>query len=71
MRVGRPRAVEVDKLTQPAGVAYATGAVDNLELRCRAHNQYEAELFYGSRAQRRIRPGASSPSADPHKRAGP
>ena len=43
----------------------------NLELRCRAHNQYEAQLFYGSGVQRRTRPGASSPSADPHKRTGP
>jgi hypothetical protein len=32
---------------------YADGGeatVDNLELRCRAHNQYEARLFFGDRA---------------------
>jgi hypothetical protein len=33
------------------GIPYAAGGkptVDNIELRCRAHNGYEAELFYGT-----------------------
>jgi hypothetical protein len=33
-------------------VPYARGGphgADNIELRCRAHNQYEAELEYGAR----------------------
>jgi hypothetical protein len=32
--------------------------VGNIELRCRSHNAYEADLFYGAR-QTRTRPGAS------------
>jgi 5-methylcytosine-specific restriction endonuclease McrA len=34
---------------------YAAGGVtsiDNLQLRCRAHNQYEAEQFFGPTADR-------------------
>ena len=43
--------------------------VDNLRLRCRAHNQLEAENFFGREvAQRRTRPGASSATA---KKRGP
>ena len=38
---------------------------DNLELRCRAHNQLEAEAEFGARAIRRTRPGASSASGSP------
>jgi len=38
--------------------------VDNIELRCRAHNNYEAELFYGRRwPERATRSGTSRPSA--------
>ena len=43
----------------------------NLELRCRTHNQYEAELTYGPRVRRSTRTGASTPEAGPKKRAGP
>ena len=42
----------------------------NLELRCRAHNQYEAELVYGP-GVRTTRPGASSKNGPPKNRAGP
>ena len=47
-------------------IPYASGGThdpDNIELRCRAHNQYEAELEYGAQimAQRRR-------SASPHAR---
>jgi len=41
--------------------------VGNIELRCRSHNAYEAELFYGGtpngRKDERTRPGASSAPA--------
>jgi hypothetical protein len=38
---------------------YARGgpaSVDNISLRCRRHNQYEAELVFGPRASSRVRP---------------
>ena len=41
---------------------------ENIELRCRAHNQLEAEAEFGARAVHRTRPGASS--APGSKRAG-
>ena len=44
---------------------------DNIELRCRTHNQYEAELDFGVRAARRTRPGASSGARAKGQRAGP
>ena len=36
--------------------------VENIQLRCGAHNRYEGELFYGHarRTERRTRPGPSS-----------
>jgi hypothetical protein len=40
--------------------------VENIELRCRAHNAYEAELFYGRSTRlvlERVAPPARSPSA--------
>jgi hypothetical protein len=43
-------------------LAYARGGthdVDNIELRCRAHNQYEAELEYGERFMETQRRSAS------------
>lgn len=54
----------------PFGVGGPTTAA-NLELRCRPHNQYEAEVFYGSAVLKKTRPGASSQSAGPEQRAGP
>jgi len=39
---------------------YAAGAgptVDNIQLRCRAHNGYEAELYFGPRQLERVREG--------------
>lgn len=54
----------------PFGAGGPTTA-SNLELRCRAHNQYEAEIFYGHAVRRRTRPGASSSSEAPEPRAGP
>ena len=49
---------------QTAGVPhvhpYAVGGeafVGNIELRCRSHNAYEAEVFYGATGA--TRPGAS------------
>ena len=44
---------------------------DNIELRCRTHNQYEAELDFGVRASCRTRPGASSGARSKGQRAGP
>jgi hypothetical protein len=49
-------------------VPYARGgphSVDNIELRCRAHNQYEADLEYGAlfMAARRQSPPHSQPAA--------
>ena len=32
---------------RPYGVG-GEASVENIELRCRAHNQYEADLFYGN-----------------------
>ena len=34
----------------------------NIELRCRAHNQYEAVLFYGSGVQQRMTRGTGRPA---------
>ena len=57
------------RCTETAGLefhhikSFASGGlatVENIEMRCRAHNQYEAELDFGARAIRRTRPGASS-----------
>ena len=42
---------------EPHGVG-GEPTVENIELRCRAHNAYEAELFYGP--NHRTRPGTSS-----------
>ncbi len=45
-------------------VPYAAGGeatVDTIELRCRAHNQYEAELDFGSSVRRR-RPAREMPA---------
>jgi hypothetical protein len=44
-RCGETRAIEFHHL-QPYG-ARGEPTVDNIQLRCRAHNRYEAELFYG------------------------
>jgi hypothetical protein len=45
---------------EPYGVG-GEPTLANIELRCRAHNNYEAELFYGRRwPRRRTRPEASS-----------
>jgi hypothetical protein len=46
---------------EPYGVG-GEATVDNIELRCAAHNRYEGELFYGHgrRAERRTLPGKSS-----------
>jgi hypothetical protein len=43
--------------------------VDNIQLRCRAHNGYEAELDFGTSKRLReqigaTRPGTSSPGGD-------
>jgi len=49
---------------------YAVGGratVENIELRCRAHNGYEAEVFYGER----WRPAADRPDLGPSTRSGP
>lgn len=43
----------------------------NLELRCRPHNQYEAELSHGPAVRRRTRPGGSPSPGYPESRAGP
>jgi hypothetical protein len=42
----------------PYGVG-GEATVETMELRCRAHNNYEAELFYGR--PQPTRPGTSSP----------
>jgi hypothetical protein len=52
-RCGEARALEFHHL-QPYG-AQGEPTVDNIQLRCRAHNRYEAELFYGP--SRRFRSG--------------
>lgn len=64
-RCGETRGLEFHHL-QPFGAAGATTA-ENIELRCRAHNQHESESFYGRRASewrkggnQGTRPGASS-----------
>ena len=47
--------------------AYAKGGdheSENVELRCRAHNQFEAELEYGAQFMERQRAGRVSPSPD-------
>jgi hypothetical protein len=55
-------------------VPYAAGGeatIANLELRCRAHNAYEAEQYYGSRWPP-LRPGERErPSAELGPRSGP
>ena len=43
---------------------YADGGatvVENLELRCRAHNMYEAEQYFGSRLPLLVREGGAPP----------
>jgi hypothetical protein len=47
----------------PHGVG-GEATAENIELRCRAHNNYEAELFYGRRQP--TRSGTSRPSASGH-----
>jgi hypothetical protein len=49
---------------EPHGVG-GEATVDNIQLRCRAHNQYEGELFYGHGrcADRGTRPGKSTSPA--------
>ena len=68
------------RCTETAGLEFhhkkpfAAGGVataENIELRCRTHNQYEAELDFGARAVRRTRPGASSAKNPAKARAGP
>jgi hypothetical protein len=68
------------RCTETAGLefhhikAFAAGGlstVDNIELRCRTHNQYEAELDFGARAIHRTRPGASPTKGAAKTRAGP
>jgi len=51
---------------RPYGVG-GPATVENIELRCRAHNAYEAEVFYGDR----WRPGADRPELGPSTRSGP
>jgi hypothetical protein len=46
-RCGERGFLELHHLTPYGALGEAT--VDNIELRCRAHNQYESELFYGVR----------------------
>lgn len=43
----------------------------NIELRCPAHNRYEAELFFGPGGAGRTRPGTSSGAEPKRERAGP
>jgi hypothetical protein len=68
------------RCTETAGLefhhvkAFAAGGVatvDNIELRCRVHNKYEAELDFGARAVHRTRPGASPTKGAAKTRAGP
>ena len=50
--------------------AYAMGGpatVDNIALRCRAHNAYESRQLFGAKGQKVTRPGACSGSADTEK----
>ena len=64
-RCGETRGLEFHHL-QPFAVG-GPATAENIELRCRAHNQHESESFYGPRAsewrrsaQPEARPGASS-----------
>ncbi len=55
---------------------YAAGGestADNIQLRCRAHNGYEAELYFGRRKPpvvREARPSYSHPPEQPRRRSG-
>ena len=60
--------IEFDHIDEVARGGEAT--VDNIRLRCRAHNAYEGELFYGHGrptrpSERRTLPGKSSPTPPP------
>lgn len=57
-RCGETRNLEVHHV-KPFAIGGAT-TLENLEMRCRTHNQYEAEVAFGARAVRGTRPGASS-----------
>ena len=53
---------------------YAQGGpatIDNITLRCRRHNQYEAELVFGARAANAATARPSPPTAAPHDPARP
>lgn len=57
-RGSRGRCTETGFLEYHHVVPFAEGgktALDNLELRCRAHNQYEAELWFGTSMSREAR----------------
>ena len=68
-RCGETRDLEVHHKKPFA--AGGTTTLENLELRCRAHNQFEAEVAFGARANHRTRPGASSKAGAKRQRAGP
>lgn len=63
-RCGETRGLEFHHVRPHA--AGGTSEASNIQLRCRAHNQHESELFFGRRAsawRRSTRPGESNRSA--------
>jgi hypothetical protein len=62
-RCGETRGLEFHHL-EPFGAGGPTTAA-NLELRCRAHNQHEADVFYGDRGDEELAPGRVPSAANP------
>ena len=57
---GREREATAALIVHLAEGASGTATVENIPLRCRAHNGYEAERFYGPGVRRtRVEQGAS------------